>query len=200
MGVRTTALLTDMNQPLGRMAGNLLEVHEAIWTLEGRGPADLWDCTRELGAELLVLTHQASDHDAARRTLDLHIASGRAIAKFREMVAAQGGRLHDLPAIGERHELTLGRAGHVLSINTEQLGLVIIELGGGRKLVTDSIDHAVGLEILVRIGDYIDAGRPAVYVFATREKFEQVRERIAAAFTLSDQPVAPLPLIVDRIT
>jgi pyrimidine-nucleoside phosphorylase len=199
MGVRTTALLTDMNQPLGRMAGNLVEVHEAIWTLEGRGPADVWDCTRELAAELLMLTFQAQDRDAARHMLDMHIASGRAIAQFREMVAAQGGRLEELPAIGERHEITLDRTGHVLSINTEQLGLAIIELGGGRKLKTDSIDYAVGLETLVRVGDYVEAGRPVVHVFATREKCERIRNQIASAFSLSDQPVPPLALIVERV-
>jgi pyrimidine-nucleoside phosphorylase len=199
MGVRTTALLTDMNQPLGRLAGNLVEVHEAIGTLEGRGPADLWDCTRELGAELLMLTFQTNDRDAARHMLDMHIASGRAIAKFREMVAAQGGRLDELPPIRERHEITLQRGGHILSINTEQLGQAIIELGGGRKLKTDAIDYAVGLEMLVRVGDYIEPSRPVVHVFASCERFERVQAAIAAAFSLSDQPVPSLPLIVERV-
>src|SRR5439155_16953830 len=97
MGVKTTALLTDMNQPLGRMAGNLVEVHEAIGTLEGRGPPDLWDCIRELAAELLLMTHRAESREAARQMLDAEIVSGRAMAKFREMVAAQGGNLGQLP-------------------------------------------------------------------------------------------------------
>jgi pyrimidine-nucleoside phosphorylase len=199
MGVRTTALLTDMNQPLGRMAGNLVEVHEAIWTLEGRGPADLWDCTRELGAELLMLTHRAADRDAARHMLDVQIASGRGLAKFQEMVDAQGGQLDRLPPPGERHEISLDHGGHVLSMQTEQLGLAIIELGGGRRTMSETIDHAVGLEILVRIGDRVEAGQPIVHVFASREKCERLRDSIAAAFTLSDQPVPPLPLIVERI-
>jgi pyrimidine-nucleoside phosphorylase len=199
MGVKTTALLTDMNQPLGRMAGNLVEVHEAIATLEGRGPADLWDCTRELAAELLVLTHRATSRDQARQMLDAEIASGRALAKFREMVAAQGGNLDQLPLLGDRHEVALDRSGHVLSINTEQLGLAIIELGGGRKLMTDPIDHAVGLEMLVRIGDHLESGQPFVRVFAPHDKYERTRGMIAAAITLSDQPVPPLPLIAERI-
>src|SRR5262249_43815273 len=91
MGVKTTAILTDMNQPLGRMAGNRVEVHEAIATLRGRGPDDLWRCTRALGAELLVMTQRASNREEATRLLDDQIASGRAMAKFREMVTAQGG-------------------------------------------------------------------------------------------------------------
>jgi thymidine phosphorylase len=199
MGVKTTALLTDMNQPLGRMAGNLAEVFEAIATLEGRGPADLWDCTRELAAELLMLTHRAFHRDSARQMLDAEIASGRAIAKFREMIAAQRGNLDALPSLGERREISLDRAGHVLSINTEQLGIAIIELGGGRKTMTDPIDHSVGLEMLVRVGDYVAAGQPAIRVFAAGDKCDRVREMLAAAITLSDQPVPPLPLIVERV-
>jgi pyrimidine-nucleoside phosphorylase len=199
MGVKTTALLTDMNQPLGRMAGNLVEVHEAIAALEGRGPADLSECTRELGAELLVLAGKAASHDAARQTLAAAIASGQAMHKFREMVAAQGGRLQELPPIGENHAIDLDRAGYVAAINTEQLGQVIIELGGGRKIMSDRIDHAVGLEMLVRIGDRVEANQPVVRVFASRERSEQVRGKLESAFTLSDQPVTSPPLIAERI-
>jgi thymidine phosphorylase len=199
MGVKTTALLTHMHQPLGRMAGNLVEVHEAIAALEGRSPADLWECTRELGAELLLLTYRAATRDDARKMLDEVIASGRALSKFREMVAAQGGNLDQLPPLPASNDIVAEIDGHVLSINTELLGIVIIEMGGGRKVMTDPIDHAVGLEMLVRIGDRVTAGQPIVRLFGCGEKVEQVRGLIAAAITLSDQPVPPLPLIADRI-
>ena len=199
MGVRTSALLTDMNQPLGRMAGNLVEVHEAIATLEGRGPADLWDCTRELAAELLVLAFAAGDHQAARAMIDSKIASGEALAKFREMVAAQRGDLERLPPMPPGSEIPAPISGFVLSIQTEQLGLAIIELGGGRKVMSDAIDHAAGLEICVKVGDHVEANQPLVRAFGPEVKVALIREPIAAAFALSDQPVPPLPLIAERI-
>jgi thymidine phosphorylase len=199
MGVKTTALLTNMNQPLGRMAGNLVEVHESLGALEGRGPADLWECTRELGAELLLMTYRAATRDAALAMLDAEIASGRAIAKFREMVHAQGGDLDRLPPLRENHYVEAERDGFVLSINTELLGVVIIELGGGRKTMNDPIDHSVGLEMLVKVGDRVGPGQPMVRVFAAAERAEHVRGLLAAAVTLSDQPVPPLPLVVERV-
>ena len=199
MGVKTAALLTDMNQPLGRMAGNLVEVHEAIATLEGRGPADLWECTRELSVELLLMTDRVGNREDAGKMLDEEILSGRAMEKFREMVAAQGGELDRLPAIGEGHEIVAPRAGHVQSIDTEQLGLAIIDMGGGRRIMADTIDHSVGLEMLVRVGDKVEESQPLVKVFATREKFENVRKMVAETITLSNEAVAPLNLIVERI-
>lgn len=199
MGVRTTALLTDMNQPLGRMAGNLVEVHESLAALDGRGPADLWECTRELGVELLMATMTAGTRDTARAMLERDIASGHALAKFREMVQAQGGDLDRLPPLGESSDVTSEREGFVTSVHTEALGQVIIELGGGRKLISDQIDHSVGLEMLVRVGDPIAAGQPLLRVYATAEKALRVRSLIASAVTISDQPVPPLPLIVERV-
>jgi thymidine phosphorylase len=198
--VKTTALLTDMNQPLGRMAGNLVEVHEALATLEGRGPEDLWECTRELAAELLVLTSHADGRDAARAMLDAEIASGRPLAKFREMVTAQGGNLDQLPPISNSRKVIADRAGYVGSIDTEKLGIAIIELGGGRKVMTDSIDHSVGLEMLLRIGDRVEAGQPIVRTFGGESRLDTVRTAISAAIELADQPPRVLPLIVEHVT
>lgn len=199
MGVKTTALLTDMNQPLGRMAGNLVEVHESLATLRGKGPADLWECTRELGAELLVSTGKVADREAARERLVSEIASGRALTKFREMVTAQGGKLDRLAAIGKGTNVPARRAGHVSSIDTERLGIAIIELGGGRKQMGDKIDHAVGLEMLVRIGDPIKRGQRLARIFGPPEKVDRVKPLIVDAVTIQAEPCQPLPLIVERI-
>jgi pyrimidine-nucleoside phosphorylase len=199
MGVKTIALLTDMNQPLGQMIGNLVEVHEALATLQGRGPADVWEVTWALGVELLVTTGIAPNAAAARGRLEAEIASGRALAKFREMVSAQGGNLDKLPAIGDGIKVTAGQAGYVGAIETERLGLAIIELGGGRKKMGDAIDHAVGLEMLVRVGDTVKRGQSIARVFAPEEQARAIMPMIVEAIEIQESPRDPLPLIVDRI-
>jgi pyrimidine-nucleoside phosphorylase len=199
MGVKTAALLTDMNQPLGRMAGNLVEVHEALETLAGRGPADLWEVTRELGVEILLLTYRAATREAARSRLEDEIASGRALAKFRETVLAQGGDLDRLPPLPPASDVLAEAEGFVSAINAELLGVVIIELGGGRKQMGDEIDHAVGLEMLVRIGERVSAGQPLARIFAPPDRAEQVRGLVAAAVTFSANSTPPPVLIAERV-
>lgn len=200
MEVKTSALLTDMNQPLGRMCGNLVEVHESLACLQGEGPPDLWECTRELAAELLVMTNKAASHDEARKTLDRQIASGRPLEIFRGMVAAQGGNLDRLPQLGQSIETCAVRGGYVTSIDTEQLGLAIIELGGGRKVMSDKIDHAVGLEMLVRIGDRVESNQPMVRVFADKARADAIHSIIQQAIVIGEQAVQPPVLIRERIT
>jgi thymidine phosphorylase len=168
-------------------------------TLDGHRPSDLWECTRELGVEVLLMTRRAKSRPSAQHMLEAEISSGRALVKFREMVAAQGGNLDQLPLPGEAHEIGLDWAGYVHSIDTEWLGIAIIEMGGGRKVMSDKIDHSVGLEMLVRIGDRIEAAQPIARVFAPAERIDHVRRTIASAFTMSAHPVPSLPLIVERI-
>jgi pyrimidine-nucleoside phosphorylase len=199
MGVRTTALVTDMNQPLGRMVGNLVEVYEAISALHGVGPADLWEVTRELGAELLVSAGVVTGLEAARSRLAAEIESGRAIRKFSEMVAAQGGDLDKLPAIGKGTNVTAKRSGYVGEIETERLGIAIIEFGGGRKRMGDTIDHAVGLEMLVRVGDPIKRGQRLARLFGPEERVASIKSLILDAIDIQDAPRDELPLIVERI-
>jgi pyrimidine-nucleoside phosphorylase len=199
MGVKTTALLTDMNQPLGRMVGNLVEVYEALTVLQGRGPADVWEVTRELAVELFVSTGIAADAEAARARLLAEIESGRALAKFREMVAAQGGHLDQLPPVGKGVPVTAGRAGFVGEIETERLGIAIIELGGGRKRAGEKIDHAVGLEMLVRVGDPVKRGQRTARLFGPEDRVSRVKPLVAQAIDIQDSPRDPLPLIVERI-
>lgn len=198
-GVRTTALLTDMNQPLGRMCGHSVEVNESIWTLEGHGPADLVEITLALGAELLVATGVSADRDTAIERQRQLLHNGQGLAKFREMVQAQGGDLDAIRPVADAQTLETSRAGYVQAIETEELGWAIIELGGGRRVMTDAVDHSVGLEMLVRVGDYVALGQPWVRVFSPRDRFERVAPRIAATLTICDAPCPPLPLIVERI-
>lgn len=166
MNVKTVAHVTDMNQPLGRMCGNALEVNESIDTLQGKGPADLWEVTELLAVELLLLTKRAANHAAAKELIQGNIASGRAMQKFGEMVAAQGGDLDQPRPLAPTSEVVSERAGTVAAMDTEQLGLAIIELGGGRKVLSDKIDFSTGLEMLVRLGDRVERGQPLVRMFA----------------------------------
>lgn len=196
MGVRTTALLTDMNQPLGRMCGNAVEVVESVDVLQGQGPADVRFLTIELCAELLVSCGVYVSLSEARERCARLLDSGAARERFCRMVRAQGGDPEAKPAIAPSSEITAERCGVVSSIDTEALGLAIIALGGGRRQLGDPIDHSVGLEMLVRLGDSVEAGTPLVRVFS-RES-DRVRSAIRSAVAISDHGAAP-PLIAGRI-
>ena len=145
MGVATTALLTDMNQPLGRMVGNAVEVDESIVALEGRGSADLMEVAYALGAEVLLSCKRSTSLEEGRTMLKQTIASGAAREKFAEMVRAQGGDLDVPRAIAPASEVPSPRAGYVASVDAEQLGRAVIMIGGGRKQLRDRIDHSSAL-------------------------------------------------------
>ena len=199
MGVATSALITDMNQPLGRMIGNACEVVESIDTLRGRGPADVRDLTIALGTELLLLTERYDASDTARASLEASIDNGSADAKFQSMVQAQSGRLEQLVDLAPPHEVPAPAAGYVQSIDGEALGYAVIELGGGRRRPGDSIDHGTGLECLVRIGDRVEPGQPWIRVFGEVEAAEATKERLRTAISIGPDPVDPPALIVERI-
>jgi pyrimidine-nucleoside phosphorylase len=200
MGVPTVALLTDMNQPLGRLAGNAVEVDESAAVLKGEGPADLVEVTLQLGAELLVLAKRETSTAAARKRLESLIASGVGLEKFREMVAAQGGNLDAPRPVAPAKEIVSPRAGVVSAMNTEAIGVVIIELGGGRKKLGDSLDLSVGIEMLVRLGDRIESGQPLARIFAKPDAAARVQPDLLSAITIGDNPVTPPPLIAERIS
>ena len=199
MGVKAVALVTDMNQPLGRMCGNALEVHESIDTLQGKGPADLWHVTEELAIELLLLTKVASDRVTAQNIIRGHIESGRAMEKFQEMSAAQGGDLNQPRPLAPVSEVLSEQAGHVAAIDTEQLGLAIIELGGGRKVLSDKIDFSTGLEMLVRLGDRVDRGQPLVRLFAHAQQREQAAGLVQRAIRVEEEPQPVSKSILGRV-
>jgi thymidine phosphorylase len=200
MHVPTTAIITDMNQPLGRMAGNAVEVNESVDALSGNGPADLMEVTLELGAELLVLTKREPSHTAALQRLAKAVTSGAGLEKLREMVAAQGGDLDAPRPVAPAQEVLSPRAGYVTAIDTEALGRVIIELGGGRKKLGDKLDHSTGLEMMVRLGDWVGSGQPLVRVFAKPQAAEGVKHELLAAIAIGDNRIEPPPLIAERIS
>lgn len=199
MDVATTAVLTDMNQPLGRMAGNAVEVDESVAALEGRGPADLMECTYALGAEILASTGQSGSLGEAREVLERTISSGATREQFAKMVAAQGGDLDAPRPIAPASELPSPRAGYLAAIDAELLGKAIIAMGGGRQQLGDKLDHSTGIEMLTRLGDKTDAGQPLVKLFAKPDVAERVRPILQDALTIKDEQPAIGPLVLARI-
>jgi pyrimidine-nucleoside phosphorylase len=200
MGVETTALLTDMNQPNGRLAGNAVEVDESLEVLAGGGPNDLCELTLALATEVLLLKRMAATTEQARATLLAHLSSGRAMNKFREMVEAQGGNLDAPRPRAAKSTVAAAADGFVATINVEQLGWAIIGMGGGRKQVGDPIDHSVGIEMLVRLGDRVERGQPLVNIFAREQFRETAARQIEQAIHIAPEPPPEQPLIAVRIT
>ncbi|MEM8865584.1 MAG: thymidine phosphorylase [Planctomycetota bacterium] len=199
MGVATSALITDMNQPLGRMAGNAIELDESLNCLAGGGPADLREVTVKLGGELLALAGAAADSGAGESAIAGSLDSGAAMEKFREMVAAQEGDLDAPRPVAPASDISAKSAGFITAIDTEQIGWAVIALGGGRKQLTDKIDHSVGVEMLVKIGDAVEPGQPIVRMFARDNGADEAGQMIRSAIEIGEEAIEPLPLIVERI-
>ncbi|HZF36055.1 MAG TPA: thymidine phosphorylase [Candidatus Angelobacter sp.] len=207
-GLPTTALLTDMNQVLGRTAGHALEVREAIDWLTGKArDPRLDDVTLALGAEMLLLGRLARDGDEARAKLVAARDSGAAAERFQRMVTALGGPA-DLVERSEKHlpraaverPVESDRHGFVARIDVRAVGLAILALGGGRRRVEDRIDYSVGIAGMLGIGDEARPGRPLAFIHARDDvAAERAAVAIRAAVELADAPVPPGPLIRDRI-
>ena len=194
-GIRTSALLTDMNEALGPAAGNALEVRLAIDYLTGkRRPARLHEVTMALCAEMLVISSVEKNEEAARTKLQAALDSGEAIVRFARMVSALGGPT-DLVENPDKHLQTapvvmpvpVPRGGFVSAVDCRGLGLCVVNLGGGRQRPSDAIDFAVGLTDLVELGDHLQAGQPLAIVHArTQEAAEQAVRDVQAAYTLGE--------------
>ena len=197
MGVPTTALLTDMNQPLGRMCGNTVEVEESLDVLRGNGPSNVRELTLKLAAELLVTGGVCPDHSQALSLATGKLDDGSAMERFASMIAAQGGDLSAPRDVAPAEDITAQLAGVVSAIDAESIGYTIIAMGGGRRNLSDTVDHSVGIEMLVNIGDTVDQGQPLMRQFTrTPGRF---RNDLLGSVTLTDH-AAPMPLIVERIT
>lgn len=199
-GLKTVSLVTCMDEPLGRMIGSSLEIDEVLNLLAGRGPADVWEVISELGAELLLMADGASTLEAAREILKERVTTGRASAKFREMVIAQGGDL-DRPRARTDFQFDVRaiRSGYVGRINMDSLELAMVEMGAGRRVLSDSIDHAVGLELLVRIGDQVQTGQPLIRVHCRKQSADSVKLLLRTAITVRQQQPERPALISERI-
>lgn len=207
-GLPTRAFLTDMNQCLGHTAGNALEVAEAVAFLKGeRQDLRLAEVVLTLGAELLVLGSLASDAADARRRLTRQLASGGAAERFARMIAMLGGPPNALDPAALAHAaapvtvpVRAATDGHVTAIETRQLGLAVIALGGGRTSPGQAVDHAVGLSEVKGIGERVDRGAPLALVHArTRDRAEAIANDLAAAFRIEAATPAGAPVIIERL-
>jgi len=207
-GCRTTALLTDMNQVLASSAGNALEVREAVRFLTGdqRNPR-LYEVTMALCSEMLVSAGLSAGDDVARARLQRVLDNGEAAERFGRMVAAQGGPAdfvsrYDsyLPAATLSKPVLAPRAGFIGAMDTRELGMAVVALGGGRRRAGDIIDYSVGLTDMVRLGDVVEVGQPLAVIHAASEAgWIQAAETVRAAIAITPEPPATLPVVYRRI-
>ncbi|HZA13417.1 MAG TPA: thymidine phosphorylase [Myxococcaceae bacterium] len=206
MGRKLIALITDMDQPLGRAVGNALEVIEAVEMLRGNAPSDYTEVTLALTAETLVLGGRAANETEARQKLQRAIDSGAAMAKLEEIVRAQGGdprAIHDysrLPRAREVGEVVAPDSGFVTSVDCEAIGLAAVALGAGRERVDSAISPGVGFLLEKKVGDPVRTGEVLVRVhYDDRARFEDARRRLLAAWRIGPQKPPVRPLIHERL-
>lgn len=198
------AIITDMNQPLGRMVGNATEVLEAVKALQGSGPEDLLAVTLELGIHMLRLAGICNIREDAKLKLEKAIRDGSAMKKFQEMIERQGGDVGSLRRFGEYisdnvREVYSPASGYVTGINTYQMGLAAVALGAGRKRMNDTIDHSTGYEVLTKLGDTTERGKPLVKVFyRDKASFEEAERLVLDAYKISDEK-PPVPRLIHKI-
>jgi len=196
-GVRTVALLTDMSVPLGRTAGNALEVRESVEVLDGGGPRDVVDLTVALAVEMLAAAGRPVGEDEVRASL----ADGRAMDVWRRMIAAQGGD-PDAPLPTARHtrDVVADRDGVVDRLDAYSVGVAAWRLGAGRSRKEDPVQAGAGIEIHARPGETVRAGTPVLTLHTdTPERFDRALEALDGAWTVAQDAPARGPVVLDRI-
>ena len=207
-GLKTSVLVTDMNQPLAPVAGNALEVVECVDYLQGRRrDARLHEVVIGLGSALLMTSGLAQHQDQAKVSLEASLASGEALTRFDQMVAALGGPSdfsqstnNHLPDASIVRDVCSLRAGFVSAIDTRAIGLAVVQLGGGRTHPDDEIDLSVGLDRIVRLGDRLEVGELICRIHAASEvAAEHVKDIITQAVVIDEKPVDISPVLIEGI-
>jgi pyrimidine-nucleoside phosphorylase len=201
-GRGTAALVTDMNQPLGELVGNAVEVREAVEALRGERPGRFLDLCLTLTGHMAALAGTAADPEAGRRDAERALDRGDGLERFREFVAAQGGdpRVADdlsiLPQAPHALEVQAPRDGWLAAVDAEAVGRVAAALGAGRQRKDDDIDPAVAVELSTKLGDQVEAGQPIGRIMARDEDAARsAAEGLLAALRWSDQPTEAPPLV-----
>lgn len=206
MGKKMRALITDMNQPLGRMVGNTLEVIECLETLRGKGPEDLTTLSVELTAQMIVMAGFAANMGHAREVVRELIESGAGLDKFRQVIAAQGGEpeivddYNRLPQAAHRYELNSDTEGYVRTLAAGSVGLASMMLGAGREQVDSIIDPGVGVEVHKKIGDRVERGERLCTVYYNgAERLSEAVFLLISAFQFSEEPPPARTMVYEVI-
>jgi pyrimidine-nucleoside phosphorylase len=206
MNKKTTAFITNMNQPIGEKIGNTLEIEESIDILKGKGPEDTKNLILQLGAEMLVLGRITSTTDEAIRILKEKIKNGDALNKFRQMIEAQGGNskvinnYSIMPHAQYIVQVAAEKEGYVKGIDAFGIGNMIANIGGGRIKITDRIDHSIGIELFKKIGNKVESGDLIANLHIRNiEDGSEIRELFGSFFEISETPVNQSPLIEEII-
>jgi pyrimidine-nucleoside phosphorylase len=202
MGKKCVALITDMNQPIGRCVGNAVETREAIETLHGNVEGEFASLSIELAAHMLVAARVASNIVIARSRVRDSILSGAALERFRANIEAQGGNpavLDNpglLPQTKRKAEITSTTSGFVTRIDTAEIGRIVMDWGGGRKKLKDPIDLSIGLEIHAKLGNRVSRGDVLVTAFFNdKDRFREMERRVRAAYKFGSRRVKLQPLV-----
>ncbi|MBN2163319.1 MAG: thymidine phosphorylase [Pontiellaceae bacterium] len=198
MGKKVTALITDMNQPLGRNVGNALEIRESIDILSGKGPDDVRHLTCALAGQMLAVSQLYPPAEG----LEAKLADGSALNKFRQMTKLHGGELDAaLPTSERQITLPAPKSGYLAKADAEAIGRACQLLGAGRTKTGDAVDHAVGISDLKKIGERIEKDEPLCVIHANRQDHEaEIFDLLQWAFDISDHQIEPSPLIIETIT
>ena len=207
-GRHTIAVVSDMDQPLGRAVGNALEVKEAIDTLRGQGPADFMELCMTLGSQMLIAGGRAQEEEPARAMLQEVVSNGAALDKLAAFVKAQGGDtapVYDtslLPQAACVEPVLATAEGYIRQIRCDEIGICSLLLGGGRETKDSEIDLSVGLVLTAKVGDYVRPGEPLAYMhYNDQKKAMAARERFYQAYTIGhEKPQVPALIhqILDR--
>jgi thymidine phosphorylase len=206
MGKKVVALITDMEQPLGRMAGHSNEVIECIDVLNGGGPADLRELSIELSAWMFYLGEETKSVDEGRALAESMIATRKAKEKFRQGIRLQGGdpgvidEPQRLPRARSRADVVSAAGGFITGTDCEQFGVALSMLGGGREKKEDRIDHAVGLEFHKRIGDRVEKDEPLATIhYNSDAKLAEAKSLIVGSYHLGETAPREKRALIRRI-
>ncbi|MGX7060082.1 pyrimidine-nucleoside phosphorylase [Vagococcus humatus] len=197
-GRQTMAVISDMSQPLGEAIGNSIEIEEAINTLKGQGPKDLEEMVFVLGSQMVVLAKKAETLEEARQLLEEALHSGKALAKFKEMIENQGGD----PSVVDQPEkmgtakyvtvLPAKESGYIRNIHAENVGIAAMLLGAGRKTKEDVIDYTVGVKLHKKVGMAVEQGEPLVTVYANTEDITEVEQLLYNNIEIGEEVAEPV--------
>ncbi|MBN2723851.1 MAG: thymidine phosphorylase [Deltaproteobacteria bacterium] len=205
-GKKVTAFITRMDDPLGQAVGNSNEIIESIEILKGRGPSDIRQLTLTLAAEMIFMGNKAESFEDGMKKAEASISDGSALKKFGELITAQHGNAgvidnYDLmPSYTDTVEVKATKSGYITSINSTEIGMAGIEIGAGRRVVSDKVDHGAGIEVMMKSGDQVNKGDTiAVINHNASSGIENAVARVLNAYVIGDVKIESKPMIIKEI-